>query len=70
VVTDTVSTGKIKAAFASENGLKDADISVNTDGGVVMLTGTAKSREQIALATSVAQRQEGVTRVDSQIVVK
>jgi osmotically-inducible protein OsmY len=69
-VTDTVSTGKIKAAFASESGLKDADISVNTDSGVVTLTGTAKSREQIALATSVAQRQEGVTRVDTQIVVK
>jgi hyperosmotically inducible protein len=70
VVTDTVQTGKVKAAFASETGLKDADISVDTKDGVVTLSGTAKSREQIALATSVAQRQEGVTRVDSQIVVK
>ena len=70
VVTDTVQTGKIKAAFASENGLKDSDISVDTKDGVVTLTGTAKSKEQIALATSVAQRQEGVNRVDSQVVVK
>src|SRR5690242_2624114 len=53
VVTDTVQTGKIKAAFASETGLKDADISVDTKDGVVTLSGTAKSREQIALATSV-----------------
>lgn len=70
VVTDTVQTGKIKAAFASEAGLKDSDISVDTKDGVVTLSGTAKSREQIALATSVAQRQEGVSRVDSQISVK
>ena len=70
VVTNTVQTGKIKAAFASETGLKDSDISVDTRDGVVTLSGTAKSREQIALATSVAQRQEGVSRVDSQLVVK
>jgi osmotically-inducible protein OsmY len=70
VVTDTVATGKIKAALASENGLKDADISVDNNGGVVTLKGTAKSQEQIALATSVAQRQQGVTRVDSQLTVK
>ena len=70
VVTDTVQTGKIKAAFASEAGLKDSDISVDTKDGIVTLTGTAKSKEQIALATSVAQRQEGVNRVDSQVVVK
>jgi hyperosmotically inducible protein len=69
-VTDTVATGKIKAALASENGLKDADISVDNNGGVVTLKGTAKSQEQIALATSVAQRQQGVTRVDSQLTVK
>lgn len=67
-VTDTVTTGKVKAAFASENGLKDSDINVATEGGVVKLSGTVKSQDQIALAQDVAQRQEGVTRVDSAAV--
>jgi BON domain-containing protein len=64
-VTDTVTTGKVKAAFASENGLKDSDLNVTTEGGVVKLSGTVKSQDQISLAQNVAQRQEGVTKVDA-----
>ena len=70
VVADTVTTGKVKAAFATDPGLKDTDISINTNGGVVVLTGTAKSQDQIMIATNLAQRQEGVTRVDTQVTVK
>lgn len=70
-VTDTVTTGKVKAAFASESGLKDSDLSVATQGGVVKLSGSVKSQDQIALAQDVAQRQEGVTKVDaSSVTVK
>jgi len=58
----------VKAAIASENGLKDSDLQVTTEGGVVKIAGTVKSNDQIALATSVAQRQEGVQRVDSSSV--
>ena len=67
-VTDTVTTGKVKAAIASENGLKDSDLNVSTEGGVVKISGTVKSNDQIALATSVAQRQEGVQSVDASAV--
>ena len=67
-VTDTVTTGKVKAAIASENGLKDSDLNVSTEGGVVKISGTVKSNDQIALATSIAQRQEGVSRVDASTV--
>ena len=70
VVTDTVTTGKVKAAIATDPGLKDAEIIVKTDGGVVILTGTAKSQDQVAMAANVAQRQEGVNRVDNQVTVK
>ena len=70
VVTDTVTTGKVKAALATDPGLKETDINVTTNGGVVVLSGTAKSQDQIMIATNLAQRQEGVTRVDTQLTVK
>lgn len=70
VVGDTVTTGKVKAAIATEPALKDADIVVKTDGGVVVLSGTAKSQDQVSTATNLAQRQEGVNRVETQIVVR
>jgi osmotically-inducible protein OsmY len=50
--------------------LKDTDISVTTNNGVVTLTGTAKSQDQVGLATNLAQRQEGVSKVETQIVVR
>ena len=69
-VADTMVTGKVKTAIASDNALKDNDISVKTENGVVTLTGTVKSQDQVTLATALAQRQEGVSRVESQIVVR
>jgi osmotically-inducible protein OsmY len=70
VVTDTVTTGRIQAAFASDSALKDSDIMVKTDGGVVVLSGTAASSDQITIATNLAKAQEGVSRVETQIVLK
>ncbi len=69
-VSETVTTGKIKAAIAADSGLKDSDISVTTNNGVVTLSGTVKSQDQIAIATNLAQRQDGVNRVESNIAVK
>jgi hypothetical protein len=70
VVGDTVTTGKVKAAIAGDTGMKDSDISVETSAGVVTLTGSAKSQDQVGIATALAQRQDGVQRVDSRVVVK
>jgi hyperosmotically inducible protein len=70
VVTDTVTTGKVKAAIAADSGLKDADIQVKTNGGMVVLTGTVKSPDQITIATNLAQQQAGAGKVDTQVVVK
>jgi hyperosmotically inducible protein len=69
-VSETLTTGKVKAAIAADSGLKDTDISVATNNGVVTLSGTAKSQDQVAIATNVAQRQEGVNKVETQIVVR
>jgi hyperosmotically inducible periplasmic protein len=69
-ISETVTTGKIKAAIAADSAMKDADISVTTKDGVVSLGGTVKSQDQVAIATNLAQRQEGVQRVESNIQVR
>src|SRR5215213_6570364 len=69
-VGETVTTGKIKAAIASDPGMKDSDVSVTTRDGVVTLTGTVKAPDQVTIATNLAQRQEGVSRVESQLTVR
>ncbi len=70
VVADTILTGKVKAAITADNGMKDSDISVKTENGLVTLTGTVKSQDQVTLASALAQRQEGVSRVENQVAVQ
>ena len=50
--------------------MKDSDISVKTENGLVTLTGTVKSEDQVTLASALAQRQEGVNRVENQVAVQ
>jgi hyperosmotically inducible protein len=69
-MSETITTGKVKAAIAADSGLKDSDISVTTNNGVVTLSGTVKSQDQVAIATNLAQRQEGVSKVETQIAVR
>lgn len=69
-VTDTMATGNIKAAIAADSGMKDTDLSVTTNGGVVTLSGTVKSQDQVTIASNLAQRQEDVTKVETNVTVK
>ena len=66
-ITDTVITAKIKTAILSDPAMTGTDVSVNTERGVVSLSGNVKSQEQIAMASAHAQRQDGVMRVDTQL---
>lgn len=66
-MSDTVISGRIKAAILTDPGMGGADVSVNTDHGVVTLTGTVKSQEQTAIASAHAQREDGVMRVDNHL---
>lgn len=68
-LSDTVITGKIKAAILTDPGMTGADVSVNTDKGVVALAGSVKSQEQIAIASAHAQRQDGVLRIDNHLAL-
>ena len=69
-ISDTVITGRIKTDLLSDPGMAGADVSVNTDRGVVVLAGTVKSHEQTGLASAHAQRQDGVVRVDNHLAAK
>ena len=69
-VSETITTGKIKAALAADSGLKDTDISVSTNNGVVTLNGTVKSQDQIALAQGIAQKMDGVQKVEANLTTK
>ena len=66
-ITDTMITGRIKGEILTDPALGGADISVNTDHGVVILTGNVKSAEQTGIASAHAQRQDGVMRVDNHL---
>ena len=66
-LNDVVLTGRIKAALLADPQLAGADISVNTDHGVVALTGTVKTQEQVAIASAHAQHEDGVMRVDNHL---
>jgi len=68
-INDSVISAKVKAAILSDPGMTGADVSVNTEHGVVNLTGTIKSHEQAAIASSYAQRQDGVMRVDNELAL-
>lgn len=65
--TDTMMSSRIKAAVLADPQMQGADVSVNSQQGVVSLTGTVKSQEQIAIASAHAQREDGVMRVDNHL---
>jgi len=68
-LADTFITGQVKAALLTDPSLAGADVSVNTNRGVVSLTGRVKSREQAAIASAHAQGEDGVMRVENTLLV-
>jgi len=70
-VKDSAITTKIKAKLAAENLPSLAHIRVDTDNnGVVWLSGTAKTQEDINKAVSIARGTEGVNSVKNEIKIK
>src|SRR5262245_9877727 len=67
---ETGMSRRIMTAIATDPAMKDADVTVKTENGVVTLGGTAKSQDQVALATGIATKQDGVARVESQIALR
>ncbi len=68
-VDDTVITSKVKAALLADDEVKGLAISVETSGGTVQLTGSAKSDSERQKAEQLAKAVEGVTSVQNSIAV-
>jgi osmotically-inducible protein OsmY len=68
-VDDSAITAAVKAKLVGSDNLKDTDISVDTEKGVVVLTGTAPSEVAVANASAVARSVDGVTNVENRIEV-
>jgi hyperosmotically inducible protein len=68
-VTDTAITTKLKASFLSDETLRKGKISVTTNNGLVILSGTVPSEAARQRAVAVARDQDGVLRVDDKLTV-
>ena len=68
-LSDAAITTKVKAKFDSDSTVSATKIHVDTDNGVVKLTGTAKSQDEAAKAAEIAKSTEGVASVDNAIQV-
>jgi len=68
-VSDATITTKVKAKFAADKEVSATNIHVDTDNGVVKLTGTAKSQDEAMKAADIAKATEGVASVDNAIRV-
>lgn len=66
---DTEVTAKVKGALLGEPGLKSMQISVDTVGGVVTLTGTVDSQANSDKASARAMAIDGVENVVNKLVV-
>ena len=70
-VKDSAITVKIKAKLAAEHPSSMARIHVDTDAhGVVWLSGTARSHEDMERAVSIAKETEGVMDVKNHMRIK
>ena len=70
-VKDSAITTKIKSKLAADHVSSLAKIRVDTDAdGVVYLSGTAHSKDQIERAVEIARNTDGVRGVHNGIVVK
>jgi hyperosmotically inducible protein len=70
-VKDSIITTKIKAKLAAEHLGSTKHIKVDTDkNGIVWMTGTANSQEEVDQAIMIARNTEGVKTVNSELKVQ
>ncbi|HLV00402.1 MAG TPA: BON domain-containing protein [Acidobacteriota bacterium] len=62
-------TARVKAAFALSKRISALDINVDTDGGIVTLTGRVPSQELKDLAELISEETSGVTEVRNRLIV-
>ncbi len=67
-VSDTWITTKVRAKLHTIDGLDNSDISVETNNGVVVLSGHVASQDQLDTAVSAVKTIEGVKDVDTSML--
>lgn len=68
--SDTAITTKVKAELLAEKGIPSTSISVDTQKGVVHLSGAVENAEQVRKAGALAARVKGVKSVTNNLTVK
>jgi len=68
-IDDAAITASVKAGILAEPGLKVLKIDVDTKDGLVTLTGSADSFDNVQKATQVANGIQGVKSVDNRIAI-
>jgi osmotically-inducible protein OsmY len=69
-IDDATVTTKVKSKLLASEGVSSSDLSVKTVGGVVQLSGFAKTEQDRSRAGEIAQSVAGVKQVDNQIRVQ
>jgi non-heme chloroperoxidase len=69
-MTSAALTSKIKAKMALDDGVTAGDINVDTEDGVVTLTGDVESKDEQRRAVRIATETAGVTRVVNRLNVR
>lgn len=67
---DTVLTGKVKAALIDSADVRSRQINVESEAGIVQLSGFVTSEKMKARAAQIAADVPGVKRVDDVLIVK
>lgn len=68
-VTDTTITTRLKSDIMTDETLRHGQISVTTNNGVVVLSGTVPTEAARQKAVEMTRTQDGVMRVDDKLVV-
>lgn len=69
-IDDTLLTTAVKGKLLAEAGIKSLSVSVETNQGVVTLTGNVDRAEHIPLAERIAKDVDGVKSVDNRLMFK
>lgn len=69
-VDDSWITSKVKSEMIADKSVSARNITVNTNKGVVPLTGTAATTQESEKAAEIARRVKGVTAVENDIRVQ
>jgi len=69
-ISDAALTTKVKTALVAEGELSALDINVDSEQGVVTLSGAVDSEAQIDLAEKVVEDLDGVKGVDNELTAK